>query len=365
MDSKLSIRQYRGRSGFAEIRGAWHELMRSVSFQCFYHHPAWFQAYFDRPDVREDMYFRCAYDGKRLVAVFPLYYRQRLGGVIREARFPDYDGLYMPDMAVSDELSLPELWRVMSGATTPGIAPMWDVFAAGAVLDQSAVARALLPSDDDIVTSSPEGKCAVFDIRQYDEMLRQLKKKFRGNLNNAKHKLSAEQDVSFKSVVHENELQSAFDEFVVLEQAGWKGKPETMHQDYPRPAAIGLKKSKHLFYRNVVREFGKLGLLQILLLKIRGRTISAQINILLNDFCYVLKTAFDESFSRLSPGHLVLDFAFRQFSETGGVRHICMITDYDWFKYWNPRYMNYLRINAFRKTVRGRAISAAHALMRH
>ena len=363
MDRRLTVRQFHGHRGFSEICESWHELMRSISLQFFYHHPAWFQAYFDRPDVRGDMYFRCAYQDDRLVGVLPLYFVRSFAGVIRTARMPDYDGLYMPDLAVSDDVCLSSVWSAMTSPDARALDSKWDVFLANGVLEESTAARCLALADNDIVTSSIEGRCAVLDVSSYDEVVRQFKRKFRGNLNNAKRRIQLEPDVHFLSISEPDELLPAFEEFVQLELSGWKGRRE-LRDEYPAPAAIGLKQSKYLFYRNIVREFGRVDAIRIILLKVGGRAIGAQICIHLNAFCFVLKTAFDEAYRKYSPGHLVLDFMYRQLADAGRIKHICLITDYHWFRYWNPRYLNYVRIKSFRKSLKGRVISAAYNVKR-
>lgn len=336
--------------------------MNSVSSQTFYHHPAWFHAYFDRPDVRDDIYFRCAYAGDRLFAVLPIYFKQKLGGAVRIAKLPDYDGLYMPDMAISDDISPSSIWREMTTPRSSNIKPLWDVFSADNVLEGSAVARSMFSTDHNIVTSSASGRCAFVDVLDYEKIMGRLKKKFRGNLNNAKHRLRAESEVEFVVLEDPELLHPAFDKFVDLELASWKGQPDKVREKYPRPAAIGLKKSKYLFYRNTVREFGKLGAMRIFMLKVRENVIGAQLCIILNDVCYLMKTTFDDTFGRYSPGHLIFDFSLRQFAEGGTIKEICLITDYGWFKYWNPRYSNYLSIKAFAKTAKGRSASVLYSL---
>lgn len=362
MEPKLNIRQYEGSSGFLEICDAWYELMDSISSQCFYHHPAWFSAYFDRPGIRTGTHFRCAFAGDQLVAVLPLHFEQKLGGALQMAKLPDYDGLYMPDMAISDNVSAVSVWREMEASRNSEYGRHWDVFSADGVLEESAVAQTLFSAGSSIVKSSAAGRCAFVDVLDYEEVLRRLKRKFRGNLSNAKSRLSALPGVEYVAVSEPERLGPAFDEFVELELSGWKGQPDRVRRDYPPPAAIGLKRSKYLFYRNVVSTFGAFGATEIHMLRINRKAIGAQLCVILNDVCYILKTAFDEAYGRYSPGHLVLDFAIQRFADVGTAKQLCLITDYGWYRNWNPRYANYMRIKAFAKTLKARSISILYSL---
>jgi len=141
--------------------------------------------------------------------------------------------------------------------------------------------------------------------------------------------------------------------------SGWKGKKENNKERYPAPAAIGLKKSKYRFYKNLVNEFAKIKSTEICFLKVDGRTIGAQILILLGETSYLLKTAFDESAKGYSPGHLMIDFALRRYSPEETIKSMCLITDYDWFKYWNPRYVNYTTIRDCNATIAGQLLRGA------
>lgn len=364
MNRKFSVRQLHGHSGFNAICDDWHELMASVSMQCFYHHPAWFRAYFERPDCNEDIFFRCVFDGARLVAICPIVFKRRFGDLIREAALPTHDSLYMPDMALADSADADIVWRQLSASDKEKGVGRWDLFSANSVREDSAIATTLRSTDACHVFESRRSRCAIIDIIDYETAIRNLRKKFRGNLNNARNRLAAQAQVDFKCVTRPDEVESAYEEFVVLEQSGWKGNPEKKRADYPEPAAIGLKQSKYLFYRNVVKEFSEIESLEICLLKVDGKTVGAQIYAVLNRTSYLLKTAFDEDSKHFSPGHLLLDFTYRRYSDEKGVKQICLITDYDWFKYWNPRYLNYVNIRAFNANMRGNTASLAYSTIR-
>jgi len=361
---ETEIRQVAGKRGFLEIYDDWHVLMEHVSSQCFYHHPSWFMAFFDRPGgVGEDILFRCAYQNGALVAVLPLVLGTRFGGVLREATLPAYDGLYLPDMAVSDDVEGEPLWLELSQHGANSGDADWDNFFLYSVLENSSIAQLLLELNAYTVRSSVRSRCAVIDIIDYEQARAALKKKFRGNLNNARNRLSAEDDVRFSCFTHPSEILPAYDCFVDLEQSGWKGNPEKMRQDYPAPAAIALKKSKYLFYRNVIREFSKLSSAEICLLRVGGKAIGAQIFLVLNNISYLVKTAFDEDSKGFSPGHMLLDFTYRRYASEKKIDQLYLITDYDWFTNWNPRYLDYLNIRAFAKTSKGRMARAAYSVV--
>jgi CelD/BcsL family acetyltransferase involved in cellulose biosynthesis len=364
LSQAFSVQQFKGKEGYAEIHSDWSELMRSVTAQCFYHHPAWFYAYFEQPTYEDDIYFRCVFEGASLIAVCPLVFDNRYGNVIREGALPNYDSLYMPDIAVADSADLSAVWEKLSAPDEKELFGKWDFFNARSVLENSTIVRSLRASTKDVIFESTVSRCAMVDIIDYDDAIKGLRKKFRGNLNNAKNRLAAQQNVEFRRVTDSREVESAYDEFVALEQSGWKGDTKSKKSGYPAPAAIGLRKSKYLFYKNVIRELSKTDSVEINLLKVNGKTVGAQIYAVLSDRSFLLKTAFSEDSREFSPGHVLLDAAYRRYAQTDIIKQMCLISDYDWFKYWNPRYVNYLNIKAFRNTVRGRIASKAYSILR-
>ena len=120
MSLALSVRQFEGKEGYAEIRDNWSELMRSVTDQYFYHHPTWSYAYFGRPAPEDEIYFRCVFHGSRLIAVCRLVFDSRYGNILREGALPSHDILYMPDIAVSDSADLSAVWETLSAPGDKG-----------------------------------------------------------------------------------------------------------------------------------------------------------------------------------------------------------------------------------------------------
>jgi CelD/BcsL family acetyltransferase involved in cellulose biosynthesis len=363
--NELTVKRFLGKKGYQSLQDDWQTLAESVALRSFYQHPAWFHAYFDRPSgFSDEIEFRCVYRGSRLLAVLPLTYRSRLRGLISEATFPISVGLYMPDICLAADADKQLIWDVMRNPAGPDKAPKWDVFATGPVLESSAISGCIRRTAARRPVKSKADRCTFIDIINYEDAYKALKKKFRGNLNNARNRLEAQDSFEFLLITDSEDMDWAYEHFVELEMSGWKGKKEDVRERYPAPAAIGLSKSKYLFYKNVVHEFAKKKSTEICFLKVDGRTIGAQILILLGETSYLLKTAFDESAKGYSPGHLMIDFALRRYSPEETVKSMCLITDYDWFKYWNPRYIHYTDLRDCNVTIGGQLYRGALKLQR-
>jgi 5S rRNA maturation endonuclease (ribonuclease M5) len=243
LSQALSVQQFEGKEGYAKICGDWRELMRSISSQYLSHHPAWFHAFFDRPTYDENICFRCVFEGTRLIAVCPMVFKHRFGRVLCEAVVPAHETLSMPDMAIADSADPYAVWQKLSAPNQSTGVKTWDRFTALSVLETSTIASSLRAATDNVIFESNVGRCAVIDIVDYDEAMKNLRKKFRGNLNNAKNRLAAQKSVEFLRVIQSSEVESAYEEFVALERSGWKGDANRRKAGYPAPAAIGLRKS--------------------------------------------------------------------------------------------------------------------------
>ena len=87
------------------------------------------------------------------------------------------------------------------------------------------------------------------------------------------------------------------EEFLLLEASGWKGKKRTaMLSDRLRAA----------FAREAVNNLAEIDAARIHTIDIDGRAIASMIVLMMNGEAYTWKTAFDEEFSRFSPGKLLL-----------------------------------------------------------
>ena len=127
-----------------------------------------------------------------------------------------------------------------------------------------------------VIAESTVSRCAVVDVIDYDAAIKGLRKKFRGNPNNAKNRLAKEKGVEFLRTTKPGEIESAYDEYVALEKSGWRGDPNRKRAGYPAPAAIALRESKYLFYKTALKEFSKSNSVQVSLLKVNEKIVGAR-----------------------------------------------------------------------------------------
>jgi CelD/BcsL family acetyltransferase involved in cellulose biosynthesis len=86
---------------------------------------------------------------------------------------------------------------------------------------------------------------------------------------------------------------AAYDEFITLEAAG------RMRE---RGTVLAADRGHARFFREMCREFAELGRLQIPSLRVAGRTVATQVNLIAGDTIYGIKIAYDDEWAAYSPG---------------------------------------------------------------
>ena len=90
----------------------------------------------------------------------------------------------------------------------------------------------------------------------------------------------------------------AFETFLAMEKASWKGEQGTAILSDPRDAA---------FVRQLLQNLAARRDASVALLRVDGEAIAAQVLMYCGDTAYTWKTAFDAGFSKYSPGALLVD----------------------------------------------------------
>jgi CelD/BcsL family acetyltransferase involved in cellulose biosynthesis len=92
--------------------------------------------------------------------------------------------------------------------------------------------------------------------------------------------------------------KQAFETFLALEQASWKGAEGTALLSDPRDAA---------FARGLLQSLAAQGNASVALLRVNGEAIAAQVLMYCGATAYTWKTAFSANYAKYSPGTLLVD----------------------------------------------------------
>ncbi|HEX5182568.1 MAG TPA: GNAT family N-acetyltransferase [Allosphingosinicella sp.] len=127
----------------------------------------------------------------------------------------------------------------------------------------------------------------------YEQAARKKKRKEIGRLSARLRELGA---VSVSRPESAEDLARCRDEFLALEAAGWKGRAGS---------ALASDPAKEAFFRAAIAGAQAAGRLEFVRLALDDRPIAILVNFLAPPGGFTFKIAFDEEFSRFSPGVLI------------------------------------------------------------
>ena len=145
-----------------------------------------------------------------------------------------------------------------------------------------------------------------------DQYLRAaMSREHRKDVRRRTRRLSEEGRVEFVALETGKEIDAWLEEFMQLEASGWK-------KDH---GAIASKEECRDFFMAVAKEAFRRGRLMMLGLKLDDQPIALKCNFLAEDGGYAFKIAYDESYSRFSPGFLL---------EMENIRHLHARPEIKW-----------------------------------
>ena len=144
--------------------------------------------------------------------------------------------------------------------------------------------------------------------------------------------------------------QPGLDEFLALEAAGWKGQ---------RGSAIVLDKTTTEFYTRIVDSFARRGALRFCSLRVDAKPIAMHLGLLMNGTYFVPKSAYDETFARFSPGHLLVHHVLHELPSMGARTYDFLGPAAQWKSMWTSHTRAHHNYYIFRPSVRGRLLHFA------
>lgn len=125
-------------------------------------------------------------------------------------------------------------------------------------------------------------------------------------------------------------VRDAFEAFLKLEQASWKGA---------RGTALLCDDTDAMFVRDLTAKLSVEGRASVALLRVDGKAVAAQVLMYSGRTAYTWKTAFDAEYARYSPGMLLVDKVTEQLFADPAIETIdsCSYEDGFMAKLWTAR----------------------------
>jgi len=333
----------RGREVPASLWPEWKRLVSGESQAGFWEAPDWYAAVANWLEEEPDcLYFFCVLRRNDLEAVVPLRYE----GHGQRWVSPLHPHANVYDMVAPAGVNPASILRSVVSHLEHWHAKPWRRLEISATPLQGKMGRALVSGELPRVLVRAPAAMAWFDLRAGQDPLVNASGRFRRNLRRLERRLRSHGEVRLEVVGEHPAISKAFEEFLRVEAAGWKGKRGT-------GSAIDLHPRVRSFYKQVVRERARYGGVRIHLLRLGDHVIAAQLAMVHGDVLSILKIAYDESYADLGPGAMVLYLVLRRESECRRFRRVSLVTDPQWARPWGPQRDQMIQGTLFNRGVRG------------
>jgi hypothetical protein len=325
-----TLTEYWGRSGLAQLEGAWRSLYARMPERSFFQSYDALLAYVDTVDEHPDE-LRCLLlcHGQRPEAICLLRRQEhsRLGVSWREWSLPRLPHTRTAEVICPEDGTRIRLLREVVSHLRHDARPL-PVLRLGPLPAGSPLWKGL-PAYGRLGAFSRNGRgMHVFDAEvSADEAMARLSKSTRHGIRRAKRKLAGLDDAIFSTVTSPDQLAAALDTFVSLESSGWKA-------DSGQPIA-----SRHdllEFYRSLTRIRAGADRCEIHMLHAGDRCIAAEFGVRVGGDYSALKIAYDEEYAEYSPGVLIAQYSLERCCADPGIRQANWISDESWQERWRP-----------------------------
>jgi hypothetical protein len=335
MAASWSIVEYRGRDALKQLEADWRRLYAAMSFrtgfQAYEAHVAYFDLLMAAPER-----FRCLAlrDGQSVRAICPL--EARVEGVLGPS-IPVWGVPLHPHMMVSDVICpeddarrqlLPALLDYLRHR--PEGRPLLVL---GPLPADSVLWEGLRRLPSGYSCTNATGAADVFDCeRSFDELSSRFTANFRSKLRRQSRRLSTLDDVGFVNVMEAADLPCELEALLQVEASGWKGESGT-------GSAIKLHPKLVAYYRTLTSTLGTRGAedrCEINSLYADGRCIASQFCMRTGGEYVMPKIAYDEEYSRLTPGLLLFEQTLERCCKDNEIRRLNFLTSPAWMNVWHP-----------------------------
>ncbi|MGA2620310.1 MAG: GNAT family N-acetyltransferase [Thermoguttaceae bacterium] len=343
-----------GRAGLEKLVADRNRLATTLDAQRLDNFLDWHASCMDAglPDP-DDLCFGVVSQGDRTAAIIPFERSLRRLFGLKIAGLEMSQGARMPmgDPLVTDGADPDACLTAVLGQLSRAIRPCWQYIRVVNVRADNACAMAVVRQPGFSRLRAGVNGCAWCPVVPQEQVLQRVSKNFAAKLRKNRKRLAATEGVTFATVSTLPELEKAYEEFLQVEAASWKGAEGSR-------TAILLMPRLKVLHEQVMRRFGKRGRCEIHLLRLGGRPIAGQYTLMTDDTVYLPKIGYDQAFQHLSPGVMLLDYLFRRWAGDPAIKYINLTTNMPWMKGWRLSCDDVFNLYLFRRTLRGQIARA-------
>ena len=190
------------------------------------------------------------------------------------------------------------------------------------------------------------GYRSILNVCQgYENIINQLSKHFSRNLRRLKKKIESLPGIKYESFQENSkDIFDMYNRFVEMEASGWKGKSKT---------AIKLDQDIYNFYNDLVNQLSHSKNLILNFLSADGKDLASQFCLLFNHNLYILKIAYNEEYSKMAPGYMLLLHTLENLSKYYNLNCVNLMTSGRWQTQWEPELQKTYCLEIFPNSYKG------------
>lgn len=329
------------------IADEWRQLCQEGACDAPFYRPEWIAAAIQAFGGRRRVFLLTVRDGGRLRGVLPLLENQGWTSRIRgtclysASLIPRFDFILGngPDIPAAVQAA----WQHLR--TLPG----WDVIELVNVPHQGGAEQLFATAKEEGVPTysyeyarspyiSLSGNPPSGDFSRFG-----LSSRFRYHLRQGWREINKLGCLRLRRIEHAD--RAILEHFYGLEQKGWKGRKGT---------AIACNQQMRQFYDAVARGAEQFGYFSMYSLELNDAMIAAHLAFTYGGRYYPVKVAYDETFSKYGPGHLIIGQVLEECVARGLTEFDCLG---DWTEAkakWTEKVRPHLFCAIFRNTAAGR-----------
>jgi len=345
--ASISIKVFQGKEGFHKIKNDWNRIVDTLKDKHLIHLYEWYKSYIDTVDDNDfNAIFLVMYRNSEPFAIFPIeeHVKNIVGFKFRILQVPHCNDIDMVDFIFEKKNDTEKLMELLIDNLEKYLNHKWDCIYFPNVLENSSIYFSLQKSPINRVTVDKVGECHYLQCGSYETLSNTFSGNFRNQLKKKRNRLSRLGNFEYISIRKKDTIKKAFDDFLEIEASGWKGAIGT---------AIKPRSKIKRFYENLIDNFSDNDKCEINFLKINNEIVAGSFHLLTDNTFYLLKTGYDNKYSKVSPGVLLQDSVIKKYSNDPAFKTINMISDYKWGISWNPLSMDVFNIIVFNKSVSG------------
>ena len=328
----------------------WHDLCRDARDDQPFFHPEWVRAYLRAFCPKARLQIVTARIENKLTLILPLIEETATFSKIpvRRWRVPvnstsgRFDAVCR--IGAAGDAALRATWNFLRDLRGWNVLQFFDSLAGSTVSRIVEMARA----DGFRTVTVPDRPNPVIRIPSDFEQLQKMppNSKLRSQLRQIRIRIQQEGRLTFRRTTEAT--PDALERFYRLEASGWKA----------HSGSCALKDGSRPFYDEVMHAAARRGFLSLSTLELNGNLIAAHMSLVHRDRCYSPKVAYNESYKKFAPGHLIIGEILRDCLERG-IR-VFDITGQD--QPWKLKWTSECQQVSHHYIFKGRLGSLAHAV---